>query len=203
MIIAIDIDGTMNLPREEYEFPMCEEWLLMNGYSYKEPDYTKFLVKDVFGFSDKRQKEWMDYFFRINCKENPPQIGCPEVIRLLKFDGHEIHIVTRRDPEYKGSYAGKELVDDTEEWFAKYGIPYDEIHFGCKDKVSVLREIGADIMIEDELLNIKPIADAGIACIVVAQPYNERSDELGPQIVRIHGWSNIKKFIDKLSMINK
>jgi len=199
--IAVDIDGTLNLPREEYEFPMCENWLLMNGYSYKKPDYNKFLVKDVFGFDDKRQKEWMDWFFPINCRENPPQLGCPEVMRLLRFDGHKISIVTRRDPAYPGKYTGQEMIRDTEEWLAKNSIPYDEIHYGCKDKVKTLKEINADIMIEDELLNLKPIADAGIACIAIAQPYNKDSDALGPNIVRIDGWPRIKRFIDQYAMI--
>ena len=197
MHVAIDIDGTLNLPPEEFEFPMCEEWLKDHGFPIRKRDYSKLRAYDAFGIEQGIYKKWLNYYFGINCKKNPPQIGAPEALRLMKMRGYKISIVTRRDPGYHGLYNGQEMVDDTTMWFIKYNIPYDHIYYGCVDKAKILKEIGADIMIEDEVSNLLPIVDQGIPCIAVAQKYNEDFKGYSPLLIRIEGWPAILSFLEK------
>ena len=199
--IALDIDGTLNTSAADFEIPLCEQWLEKRGLPKSDVHYDKVHIKDALNLDKKIVKEWMDYFFPINCRENPPAPGVPEGIRYLHQLGHKISIVTRRDPKYPGKYSGEEMVRDTKNWFVKFDIPYDEIYFGCKDKAKVLKEIKADIMVEDEELNILPIAKEGISCIIVAQPYNKECDVLNPNIIRVDGWPSIIRLIYNISMV--
>ena len=204
MRIAIDIDGTLNEPADKYELPMCEAWLAMNNIEYKKRDYNALHAREAFGLSKELGKAWMDYFFPINVRSSPVREGVVLSFRILKRLGHEILIVTRRDPDYHGLYNGQEMIDDTRRWFEKNGIVYDDIHFGCVDKAKICEEIGADIMIDDEMINIIPLAKAQIPCIVVKTKYNfppkENIDDY-PYIVYKDNWNEIREFLIKLGNI--
>lgn len=204
MKIAIDIDRTLTEAPDVYEFPICEMWLSMMGIDYKKTDYFQLNAKDAFGLSEKVFKDWLDEFFPMNVKTAPVRRGAVLTLRMLKRLGNEIHIVTRRDPNYKGAYTGQMMKNDTYEWFSKNGLVYDEIHFGCKDKPSVCKEIGVDVMIEDEFLNIMPLAKDGIPCIVIKTKYNcppPKEIVNSPYIIYKKNWDEIRDFLLKLDLV--
>ena len=197
MHVAIDIDGTLSVPPAEFEFPTCEEWLKDHNFAITKRDYTKLKAIDAFGLQKAVYKKWFDYYFPINCKKVPVEPGAPEAVRIMKRRGYKVSIVTRRDKNYDGAYTGVVMAMDTEHWLLTNDIPYDAIHYGCSDKASVLREIGADIMIEDEPMNLENMAKAKFPCIAIARTYNEEFQDYSPLIVRKDGWPSIIDFLTK------
>ena len=76
----------------------------------------------------------------------------------------------------------------TEEWLEMHGFECAPV-YQCKDsKAKVLKDIGADLFIEDSFRNFADINRSGGTCFLIDRPYN-RKFEVGHK--RIHSLNDI------------
>lgn len=100
-----------------------------------------------------------------------PEPGFTTTMVKLRSMGHHIHIVTHRN--------AKGAARQTLEWFDRYGVPTDAVHF-VRDKTIVR----VDLMIEDSPGNFFESVDSGIPCVLFDQPWNRFVE----QATRVYDW---------------
>lgn len=194
MRIAIDIDSTMN-QAYHYDYihgmEICKEFnhpFVYKGY--------KCSVKEQFQMGDKLYNEYMRRYFPWNVRENKLLPICSETIRMYQMY-HEIFIMTARDPEYDTPvqpYKGPQMVKDTYEWLKKNNIlvPKENILFGVKEKGVRCKELGIDVLIDDDPKNILNAIENGINVCMMVYPYNQHLIGTSPYIYPLeYGWVSL------------
>lgn len=109
----------------------------------------------------------------------------PEIIRKLKKQGDEIHIITaRREVERKW----------TAKWLKENRISYDKLIM-TEEKLEYCIENNIDLMIEDNSDNINKISTK-IPVICYDHKHNKKCQ--GENIIRCYGWYEIYKEIENI-----
>ena len=197
MKLGFDIDDTINY---QYEF------LIDRGlkFAHKEGLMDKLDQADYSQFHPFNwDRETMVKFWVENRAELvrnlPPKAFSAEVLHKLKDEGHEIHLVTARTeydqlyPDYMQGVISRY----TRNWLNDFNIPYDELHFATADKGECCIENGIEVMIEDDVRNLRKLMGKS-HIIVYDMPYNHLPEFEG--LDRAHGWYEvyykIHKFIE-------
>ena len=94
--------------------------------------------------------------------------------------------VTRRNPRLKPL---------TQAWLDAQGFPNKPlIHVEeCEPKSGRVRELGADVMVEDAPHEAEELAGAGLKVILIDRPYNR--EVAGAGITRVHNWLEFENAI--------
>ena len=83
------------------------------------------------------------------------------LFRLLQ-DGYSICYITSRPIEAR---------NDTVQWLARHGLPIGIIEF-THAKAAAAIALGVDVMVEDNVNQIRAIKDVGIPCVMISREYN-------------------------------
>lgn len=148
---------------------------------------------------DKAIVEWMldDGFLKL-----PIYNGAIDFVYQL-MDQYDVYITTARlgDFEQKlGKDTLQKIIDDTKNWFRKYGIPYDKLFFR-HDKIKFCKENGIRILIEDKLKTAIKGSENGILSIVMSRPWNEKveGENISPLLVRANSYEDILNILKDAS----
>ena len=109
-----------------------------------------------------------------------PEPGFTSVMVKLRARGHHMHVVTHRNA--KG--AARQTLD----WFERYGVPTDAVHF-VRDK-SVVR---VDLMIEDSPGNFYDLVNSGIPTVLMDQPWNQNVNA-----TRVNDWHDYLELVNSI-----
>ena len=199
MKIGVDIDGVLT-NEHDFRIEVGIKYCIENGIEYS-PDPSKFVEGEILGLRGKDSDEFQigfdNKYREWYAREWPPRPFVSEVMKKLKGDGHEIYIITARAWSWEETEQGERMRKTVKEWFAKHGIPYDEIIFTNEGKPKVCLENDIDLIIEDKPTNVANCAKVIPWAIVFD---NESNGEVrGENIFRCYGWYDIYKTISKIA----
>ncbi len=117
-----------------------------------------------------------------------PLPGALETLAELKAGGAHIAVVTAR----RGS---AETV--TQEWLARYAVPYDAIQFNCDDKLAVAQSLGLNLAIEDDLAHVMHIAQA-MPVMLMDSDGRHADAELPAGVHKVAGWHEVPGLIARI-----
>ena len=118
----------------------------------------------------------------------PPYEGAIEALRLLAWEGHEIHIVTAR-----GFMArAEEIRAWTQEWVEEWAVPHKSLIFS-KDKGAVALELGATFAVDDGFHNYEALTFVGVDTYLLNQPHNSTAYDVDPakRVNSVADWAEI------------
>lgn len=109
-----------------------------------------------------------------------PYPGAVEAVRSWRADGHEIHVMSHRDP---GCH------EATAEWLDRIGLPYDGLEC-TDDKVAGAVALGIDLLIDDSPPTLERALEEGIAVATLLHPWNRELCEI-EGIVTAEDWPTL------------
>lgn len=187
-VIAVDADEILAAFLEHF----INYHNLKYKTSLKKDDVKSFKLEELFGIKEDDVLSRMNEYYesgevlKIELVE-----GSIEGIESLLKKGYELQIITARPPHYK---------KDTIEWVRKY-FPdkFKEIHFAFNPfnkhsekstKAEICKQIGAKVLIDDNLVNALDCAGNGITVYLMDAPWNQTED-LPVKVVRVKSWKEI------------
>ena len=165
MKIAFDIDGVLaeTLPK----FIDYINYIYLTDFKYE--DITDYSVSRSLGIPKEHVRESFDCFYHDLTMSVPATFASYHALEGLKKDGHDIHVITARQP---WTEAKTQLWLDT-----KYGNMYDTLDFiPSKDKAWFCKDHGIDLIVEDNPKTGQECADKGIDALVRKTPYYKPGD---------------------------
>jgi len=195
MKIGIDIDGVLNNMHDfiiDYGTKLCND---LGNYKVEEIN-AKWSTGIFLWSNDVAHELWNKYGKELYVKA-PAKKFASEVIKKLKEYNNEIYIITAR--KKNDEWFPIELREKTEEitikWLEENEIIYDKICFDSKDKVKICKELGIDIMIEDDPENIDVLIET-TNVFIFDTPYNRL--EKYKDVKRVYSWYDIYSVLQVL-----
>ena len=143
MKIGLDIDGiVLDFERTMRSYAELYDLLILRKDGVKDSSQFDYLKR--YDWTDEEKETFIDNYLVYATINSTPLIPLiKEMLELFQLEGYEYLFITAR-----GS-----LKEETKEAvikvFQKNNIPTDNIYWGIKDKVSKCKELGIDLMIED------------------------------------------------------
>jgi len=153
-------------------------------------DLTQYNIASLFGWSAEKSEEFFDKdqeretFLKVK-----PIQGAVEAIKELYSQGHEIYLVTSRNPYMHGMH--------TADWLVEQQLPYTALIF-CKDKVPAAKNLEMDLFVDDDPGQISRMKEEGIRAMLYDQPVNRSYRGLK----RVNSWAEIIKFVTRYANEN-
>ncbi|MBO5141686.1 MAG: hypothetical protein J6C46_01580 [Clostridia bacterium] len=194
MIIGIDIDGVLNYMHEfiiEYGSKICNE-----SGKYKIENINAQWSTEIFSWPNEMAHELWDKYGEELYVKSTARSFASEVIKKLKEQNNEIYIITarRNNDDWFPPTLRENAEMVTVNWLNENKIIYDKIYFDSKDKSKVCRELGVDIMIEDDPKNIDMLLDT-TKLLIYDTVYN-RLDKY-KEMERAYSWYDVYMKINK------
>jgi 5'(3')-deoxyribonucleotidase len=189
-VVAIDIDEVL--------IPFMGSFLDYHneryGTNYQlKLDMNYFGVHEMLGDSVKETQRKVDDFAESNnYRHGSPIEGAKDSIEKLKCH-YDLVVVTARPASVR------EL---TEAWVRNhFGETFKDVHFSdwlqdqVPDKAIVLRESGADVLIDDNLRHIREAVAIGLRGILFGDyPWNQ-AEELPTGVTRAKNWGAVEEIL--------
>lgn len=191
MIIAVDLDDVLA--------SSLAKFIEFHNKHYKTKlkidNWDKYYLSDIIDLSREEELERVKHFESSkHFEEIKPIKGADKAIAHLSKK-HKLVIITARP---------KSKEKETKTWLSKHIPEIKEVkfthithHIHHKTKLELCKEIGAEMIIEDNLNNAKMCAKAGIKAILFDYPYNQ-TKEKNPLITRVKSWDEVLDIIKKL-----
>jgi|SRR3989344_733525 len=178
-IIGFDLDGVLG----DFTSSALAYINEKKGASYKNHDVTDFHFIELFGLT---KEEFEPFYSSHHFKSMRPLAGAQEALsRLYKRD---LFVVTSR-PSY--------LKIQTSEWLERhFKNQFHAVYFtpkipGQKLKKSVnCKELGLDMLVEDNLEFSLECAETGTSVLLLDHPWNQ-SSLLPKNVKRVYSWQEI------------
>jgi len=143
MRIGIDIDGvvldferTMRTYAELYDLLILRKNGIIKSNEF---DYLK-----RYDWSPEEKETFINNYLVYATINSTPLIPLvKEMLELFQIEGHQFEFITAR------GLLKKETKEAVSKVFYSNDLSIDNIHWGVKDKVSKCKELGIDLMIED------------------------------------------------------
>lgn len=211
MRIGIDIDGVLNYIAD-FQLRYGIPWFRERGYEVVNPN--GFDIKDIFNCSDELRREFwkstaangmplkdaLIFDMARNSKMRPT---FKELLERLREYGDHPYIITERYGTDKDGIMGsfnRHLVYD---WLKNFGIdiPKEDIIFvpKGKTKADIYKEMGIDVILEDNPKNIAAIEENdNLYAVVFNALYNEgiESEKIRRVDLPIEAYKYIREFED-------
>lgn len=166
MKIGLDVDGVLtNL--EKYQLEKGKEYFK----DTKDIDETGYEIEDIFHCShEESQKFWTKYIWEY-CLSEPMVKNFSDIINLLQQEGDEIYIITRRVHTLRQDVLGLIFRKMLEKFLKKNNVNPESIYYctengGDHDKAKICKELGIDVMIEDDKDNCEILCNiCNVICI--------------------------------------
>ena len=124
-------------------------------------------------------------------REREPYPDSADILRDLQAEGVRVHFITHNwDPEA--------MAPRLEPWLKTHFGPDVGLTVTTKDKLGILRELGAFGMVDDRPDTIARVADAGLWAATMIQPWNCELVEKHP---RVYGFVSWRDFPDLLPLL--
>jgi 5'(3')-deoxyribonucleotidase len=154
------------------------------GTHFKRSDFKTYFFEETWGMTrEERRKEIDEFFATDQWKKISPMAGSLKVIEALKTKGHELYIITGRNDKD---------IAQTELWIEKnFPSVFQGVHFAnSRKKSEICKELGIEIMIDDNPDVALECATEGIKVFIFDQSWN-REREFPINVERVSSWQDI------------
>jgi len=152
-------------------------------------DFHSYKFWEIWGGSREESVRRVHEFFDSPYAERvTPIAGARDALTRLKEAGHELHVITARSNAF---------IEHTKRWIGMHfpGL-FDEIHFTNfysvsgegRTKSSVCKNLGIEVMVEDDLHHASDCATSGIKVILIDYPWNK--EESKENVARVSSWDD-------------
>lgn len=189
MKIGVDIDGVILDSERSLKF-YADYWsyFALNKDRQREDDVTQ---ENCFNWTDDEMDYFYSNYFDNITKKSHLMVGAKEILNKLKEEGHELFIVTLR-----GYYREEERID-AENKLKELGVAFDKICWNIKDKIGKCKELGVQVMIDDNPENVEQFANHSINVLYFKEePIREVKM---PNVAKVDSWMDIYREIKKLN----
>ncbi|PJA49087.1 MAG: hypothetical protein CO170_00600 [candidate division SR1 bacterium CG_4_9_14_3_um_filter_40_9] len=189
-IIGVDLDEVLSQTLDD---ALKYNKYMFNGIPIKRKDVLNYYIHQIpkYNAGVEDSKQWFDNFLASK-KANSlkPVTGAKRKLMELKKKGYSLVVVTARPEEFK---------DMTWKWVNRHftGI-FDDMVFAnhltknAVSKVDLCKNLGIQIMIEDNLHYATELAKAGIKVYLFDKPRNqEYNPKIHKNIVKVKKWKDI------------
>lgn len=154
MKIGLDIDGIiLDFERTMRTYAELYDLLILRKNGIK--DSSQFDYLNRYDWTDLEKQDFINNYLVYATINSTPLIPLvKEMLELFKVEGYPFELITARGLLKKETKEAVILV------FQKNNLPIDNIHWGVQDKVSKCKELGIDLMIDDNP-NICKLLKAG------------------------------------------
>lgn len=168
MKIGLDIDGiVLDFERTMRAYAELYDLLILRKDGVKDSSQFDYLKR--YDWTDEEKKTFIDNYLvyaTINSTSLIPLVK--EMLELFQLEGYEFLFITAR------GLLKKETKEAVIQVFQKNNIPSDNIYWGIKDKASKCKELGIDLMIEDNPSTCKLLSDNKIKTLYFRDKDNEK-----------------------------
>ncbi len=180
MRIGIDVDDTTSKTNDsliEVAYNYDKKYLKGRGFQ----DKNAYSFTEMFFWNVVDVDNFLNYIRKSNFVLKLDEMeDAPKYINKLKEKGHTIIFITKRSKGLRSKWY-------TKKWFKNKGIKYDKIIFGSKDKAVAMKEEKIDLMIDDDIKNVKKALALGIKAYLMDSRYNREYKK----IERVTSWKEI------------
>ncbi|WP_031517976.1 5' nucleotidase, NT5C type [Desulfofalx alkaliphila] len=184
MIIGCDLDGTIcdNLPL------LVDALNRYTGQKILPDNIPEYDVCKVYKITREEFNQLMSQV-ELNMIEGSPLIpGADKYLRLLAAAKHQINIITARSPIYE---------EATRRWLNRHNLPYRGLYLlNSHDKVDICKQLGVDLVVEDNYHNAVQLSKAGFDVILFDAPHNLNWPWEGRRCGR---WEEVYRYIDSVN----
>ena len=209
MKIGLDIDGIiLDFERTMRAYAELYDLLILKKGGVKDSSQFDYLKR--YDWTDEEKKNFINNYLVYATINSTPLIPLvKEMLELFQLEGYEFLFITARGL----------LKSETKEAviyvFQENGIPIDNIYWGVKDKVAKCRELGIDLMIEDNPSTCKLLNDNKIKTLYFRDKDNEKIEnsdvltevsnvgEICRYIFTLNGFKNPKEAYEKVLIKTK
>lgn len=168
MKIGIDIDGViLDFERTMRSYAELYDFLILKKEGVK--DLKKFDYLKRYNWTDEEKQRFVDKYLTYATINSTPLIPLvKEMLDLFKLEGYDFFFITAR------GLLKKETKEAVIQVFQKNDISTDNIYWGIKDKVLKCKELGIDLMIEDNPSICKSLINNEIKTMYFRDKDNEK-----------------------------
>lgn len=171
MKIGLDIDGIiLDFERTMRTYAELYDLLILRKNGIKDSSQFDYLKR--YDWTDVEKQEFIDNYLIYATINSTPLIPLvKEMLEIFSVEGHKFEFITAR------GLLKKETKEAVIQVFLKNNLPIENIHWGVKDKVSKCKELGIDLMIEDNPNQCKLLKENNIKTIYFRDKDNEKIHE--------------------------
>jgi len=168
MKIAVDLDGTVF---QTYEKAVER---------YRKETGKEFHLKDFALNKDKIDDWFQEYFLTERSIDVPAYDDSIEILDKIQCDD-EVIFITSRSPILKEATIKK----------MNYLGFYNTYFVPRKDRTKFLKDLGVDLLIEDELELALKASERNIPTILLARPWNNKKYYGNKYLIKAYDWADI------------
>lgn len=191
MIIAIDLDDTLADSLTSFIEFHNENYKTLIKFN----DFTAYTLNEIIGLPREEEMKRLEAFDNSKYYDKiKPIKGAVEAISELSKK-HKIIIITSRPEKFERK---------TRNWVEKNFHGIKEIFFirkvyheTARNKAEICKEIGAKLLIDDNLDNVLDCEKAGIQAILIDYPWNQYNPP-GKLIKRVKSWKEMINVIEDI-----
>ena len=167
MKIGLDIDGIiLDFERTMRAYAELYDLLILRKSGVKNPNQFDYLKR--YDWTDEEKKNFVNNYLVYATINSTPLIPLvKEMLELFRLEGYEFLFITAR------GLLKKETKEAVIQVFNRNNIPTDNIYWGVKDKVTKCKELGVDIMLEDNPSTCKLLIENKIRTLYFRDKDNE------------------------------
>jgi len=171
MMIGLDIDGViLDFERTMQSFAELYDLLMLKKDGIKYPEHFDCATKYDWT-KDEKEKFYDDYLVYATLHKTPLIPLAKTMLELFKIENYQFVFITARGtlrPETKEAVIRV---------FVNNGIPIDNIQWSVTDKASKCKELGVDVMIEDNPNICKQLVEGKIRTLYFRDKNGEKLEE--------------------------
>ena len=170
MKIGLDIDGIiLDFERTMRSYAELYDLLILRKNGIVDSKQFNYLKR--YDWTEEERKRFIDNFLLYATINSTPLIPLVrEMLELFQLEGYEYIFITAR------GILKKEAKEAVMQVFQRNHIPTDHIYWEVKDKASKCKELGIDVMIEDNPNTCKLLIDNQIRTLYFRDKNNEILD---------------------------
>lgn len=167
MKIGLDIDGiVLDFERTMRAYAELYDLLILRKNGVKDSSQFDYLKR--YDWTDEEKKNFINNYLVYATINSTPLIPLvKEMLNLFQLEGYEFLFITAR------GLLKKETKEAVIQVFKRNNIPTDNIYWGIEDKASKCKELGIDIMIEDNPSTCKQLIENRIRTLYFRDKDNE------------------------------
>jgi len=171
MKIGLDIDGIiLDFERTMRTYAELYDLLILRKDGIKDSSQFDYLKR--YDWTDEEKQKFIENYLIYATINSTPLIPLvKEMLEIFSIEGYKFEFITAR------GLLKKETKEAVIQVFQKNNLPIENIHWGVKDKVSKCKELGIDLMIEDNPNQCKLLKENKLKTIYFRDKDNEKIQE--------------------------
>ena len=185
MKIGVDIDDVLT-EHDQYYLDCGYKFIYDN--SLPPPVDPDGIELKKFDWDEDTRNRFRALYYADYYDNAPVRRFAVEVLSKLRAEGHEIIILTGRRLGTHKTPEGELQRKRTRAWLDKNGVPYDRLVFADLPKRREITELGIELMIDDNPVNISRICDlTRVFCLDTRHNRNIECENT----TRVYSWYDI------------